>query len=344
MPYKYVRIAGNRRQVGQALGKLARPLMSVYLNQSSTWDALRRWRGHPYVAELGQQAQAALPEIWEELEGLADGLRMPIEDVLLWNCRGDLLHSTTDGCTTVALKAADGSRWIGHNEDGDPYLYGRCHLVDVALEDGPGYLSFYYPGSLPGHTFGANRAGLVQTINNLRTRQRHPGVPRMFLARAVLDCMTLDQAISLLQDLPHSGGFHHTLGSAREPRLISAEVTPGSVSVLEIGTRYGHANHMVHGKTRGQAQIITESSRERQNRIEGIVDGWSPETGSSDLLAALHDKLGALPILRTDEKDPDGENTLATAVFEIRDEEVTLRVYDRKTMADIALDVMSDPD
>jgi hypothetical protein len=126
--------------------------------------------------------------------------------------------------------------------------------------------------------------------------------------------------------------------------LISAEVTPGSVSVLEIGTRYGHANHMVHGKTRGQAQIITESSRERQNRIEGIVDGWSPETGSSDLLAALHDKLGALPILRTDEKDPDGENTLATAVFEIRDEEVTLRVYDRKTMADIALDVMSDPD
>jgi len=271
-------------------------------------------------------------------------LRMPIEDVLLWNCRGDLLHSTTDGCTTVALKAADGSRWIGHNEDGDPYLYGRCHLVDVALDDAPGYLSFYYPGSLPGHTFGANRAGLVQTINNLRTRQRHPGVPRMFLARAVLDCTTLDQAISLLQDLPHSGGFHHTLGSATDPRLISAEVTPGSVSVLDIGTRYGHANHMVHGKTRGQAQIITESSRERQNRIEGIVDGWSPETGSSDLLAALHDTLGALPILRTDEKDPDGENTLATAVFEIRDEEVTLRVYDRKTLADIALDVMSDPD
>ena len=31
MPYKYVRIAGNRRQVGVALGKLARPLMAAYL-------------------------------------------------------------------------------------------------------------------------------------------------------------------------------------------------------------------------------------------------------------------------------------------------------------------------
>ncbi|CAB3872598.1 C45 family autoproteolytic acyltransferase/hydolase [Achromobacter piechaudii] len=344
MPYKYVRIAGNRRQVGLALGKLARPLMSVYLAQSSTWEALRRWRDHPYVDELAQHAQASLPAIWEELEGMAEGLRMPVKDVLLWNCRGDLLHSTADGCTTVALKSADGARWIGHNEDGDPYLYGRCHLVDVALDDAPGYVSFYYPGSLPGHTFGANRAGLVQTINNLRTRQRHPGVPRMFLARAVLDCTTLDEAIALLRDLPHSGGFHHTLGSASDPRLISAEVTPGAVSLLDIGTRYGHANHMIHAKTRAQAQIVTESSRDRQNRIEGIVDGWSPATGSADLLAALHDTLGALPILRTDAADPDGENTLATAVFEIRDDDVSLRVYDRRTMADIALDVMSEPE
>lgn len=344
MPYKYVRIAGNRRQIGQALGKLARPLMSVYLKQSGTWEALRPWRGHPYLQELAEQAKTAVPAIWEELEGLADGLRMSVDDVLLWNCRGDLLHNTTDGCTSAALKAADGTRWIAHNEDGDPYLYGRCYLVDVAMEDAPGYLSFYYPGSLPGHTFGANRAGLVQTINNLRTRQRQPGVPRMFLARAVLDCSTLDEAIDLLRDTPHSGGFHHTLGSASDPRLFSAEVTPGAVSILDIGTRYGHANHMIHVETRGQAQLITESSRARQNRIEGIVDGWSPETTSADLLAALHDTQGKFPILRTAADDPDAENTLATAVFEIRDEEVTLRVYDRRPKADIALDVMSDPD
>jgi len=344
MAYKYLRIAGNRRQVGQALGRLARPIMATYLEQSGTWEALRPWRGHPFVDDLAQQTQAALPLIWEELEGMAEGLRMPIKDVLLWHCRGDLLHSATDGCTSVALRTADGARWIGHNEDGDPYLYGRCHLVDVALDDAPGYLSFYYPGSLPGHTFAANRAGLVQTINNLRTRQRHTGVPRMFLARAVLDCATLDEAVALLRDLPHAGGFHHTLGAATDARLLSAEVTPGSVSILEIGRRYGHANHMVHADTRGQPQIVTDSSRARQNRIEGLVDGWSPESGSADMLAALLDTEGALPILRTARDDPDDENTLATALFEITDDAVVLRVHDRKARADIALDVMSDPD
>ncbi len=83
MPYKYVRIAGNRRQVGAALGKLARPLMATYLDQSATWKALRPWRGHPYLDELGEQARTALPALWDELEGLAEGLDMPLADVLL---------------------------------------------------------------------------------------------------------------------------------------------------------------------------------------------------------------------------------------------------------------------
>ena len=215
-----------------------------------------------------------------KFEGLAEGLDMPLADALLWNCRGDLLHKTTDGCTSAALKSADGTRWIGHNEDGDPYLYGRCHLVDVALDDAPGYLGFYYPGSLPGHTFGANRAGLVQTINNLRARQRHEGVPRMILARAAGLCHAgRGRAAAARHALRR--GFHHTLGSAQDARLFSVEVLPGDVSIQEIGARYGHANHMIHADTAGLPQVVTDSSRARQHRIEGIVDSWSPATGGA---------------------------------------------------------------
>jgi len=330
MPFKPVRIAGTRRQIGQALGKLARPLMTVYLDQSATWQALRPWRGHAYLQELAGHAQEALPAIWEEFEGLAEGLRIPAADLLLWHCRGDLLHKTTDGCTSVALQAADGARWIAHNEDGDPYLYGRCHVVDVQPDDAPGYVSFYYPGSLPGHTFGANRAGLVQTINNLRTRTRCAGVPRMFLARAVLDCASLDQATELLAHMPRAGAFHHTLGAAGDPRLLSIEATPGACSVETVARRYGHANHLIHHGTRDTPQIVTDSSRARQNRIDALVDTWNDASGEADLVAALHDTEGALPILRRAPDDPDDENTLATAVFALDDEHVTLRIYDRK--------------
>jgi len=333
MPFKPVRIAGTRRQIGQALGKLARPLMSVYLDQSPTWQALRPWRGHAYLRALAGHAQEALPALWEEFEGLAEGLRMPADDLLLWNCRGDLLHKTSDGCTSVALRAPDGVRWIAHNEDGDPYLYGRCHVVDVQPDDAPGYVSFYYPGSLPGHTFAANRAGLAQTINNLRTRARRAGVPRMFLARAVLDCDTLDQAVELLAHMPRAGAFHHTLGAAGDDRLFSIEATPGACSVEAIGRRYGHANHLIHAGTQDIPQIVTDSSRARQNRIDRLVDTWNEATGEADLVSALHDTEAPLPILRCAANDPDEENTLATAVFALDDAHVTLRIHDRKARA-----------
>ena len=336
MPFKPTRITGTRRQVGVALGKLARPLMQVYLDQSTTWRTLRPWRGHAYLQELAGHVQRTLPALWEEFEGMAEGLQMPAEDLLLWNCRGDLLHQTTDGCTSIAIQGAENTRWIAHNEDGDPYLYGRCHVVDVQPDDAPGYVSFYYPGSLPGHTFAANRAGIVQTINNLRTRTRRAGVPRMFLARGVLDCATLDQALTLLHDTPRAGAFHHTLGATHDKRLLSVEAVPGLCSIEPVHRRYGHANHLIHAETHDVPQIITDSSRARQTRIDGLLDAWheAPDTQEeAHIIDALHDTVGSLPILRTDKADPDEENTLATAVFEIQAEQVTLRVYDRKATA-----------
>ena len=340
MAFKPQTISGSRRKVGQELGKLARSRMAAYLDQSPVWAALRPWRGHAYLDELAGHAQRALPAVWEEFEGLAEGLHLPLPDVLLWNCRGDLMHNTSDGCTSIAWRGADGRRWVGHNEDGDPYLYGRCALVDVRPDDAPGYLAFSYPGSLPGHTFGANRAGLVQTINNLRTRQRHAGVPRMFLARAVLDCTTLDAAIGVLQSHPRAGGFHHMLGAAREARMVGIEAAPGLCSVQEVTRGAAHANHLSHPGSERVPQIITDSSRTRQRRIENLMDTWQPDADGAAVVAALLDEDGPLPVLRRAADDPDQENTLATALFEMGDGSLTLHVHDRRTEAAATLPIL----
>lgn len=312
-------VSGSRREIGRALGELARPVLAEYWAKSPTWRALQPWRGRAHVAALAQCARDVLPAVWAELEGLAEGLGQPFDDVFLWHCRGDLLSTTDDGCTTVAVWAADGTPWIGHNEDGDPWLRGRCHMVDVTPDDAPGFLAFCYPGSLPGHAFGLNRCGLVQTINNLRVRALSVGVPRMLLARAVLDGASLGEALALLQHTPRAGAFHHTLGAADDPRLFSVEATPAVVSVAEIGSRYGHANHAIHPMTRGLQQQVTASSRARQARLDQLLADWKPgETGRSGCLSVLGDTAGELPILRTASDDPDDENTLATVLFEIR--------------------------
>ncbi|KWF11814.1 C45 family autoproteolytic acyltransferase/hydolase [Burkholderia pseudomultivorans] len=324
-------IAGTPFDIGVRLGELARPVFDAYMQQSSAWQAVSRWRGHPFVAALRQAALAAYPELVAELDGIAAGVGWPADDIFLWNCRGELIHNAPDGCTTLSARGADGTRWIAHNEDGDPYLRERCLLVDVQPHGKPGFISFYYPGSLPGHTFAANRAGIAQAINNLRIRTPAVGVPRMILARAVLDATSLDAAADVLRTQARASGFHHTLGATGDTRLLSIEASVARCSVIDVARVAGHANHLVHPGCDAEAQIVTQSSGDRQRRVEALAPGIDA-VDETALLRVLGDRAPeGLPIYRDDPADPDDENTLATAVFSIRDTAIDFTIHQHGT-------------
>lgn len=326
------RIAGEPFEIGRQLGELARPMFDAYMQQSAAWRDVQAWRGNAFVKQLRDAARAHCPDQIAELDGMAAGLGWRAEDIFLWNCRGELVHNTPDGCTTFAA-VRSGDTLIAHNEDGDPFLLGHGWLVDVQPKGKPGFISFYYPGSLPGHTFAANRAGLAQAINNLRIRQPMTGVPRMILARAVLDQSTLDQAVHLLRDTPRASGFHHTLGAAGDLRVFSVEATARRCSVERVERMSGHANHMIHPGCEDEAQIVTDSSRDRQARAGVLLDQRGAQIDGDVLVDMLHDQAPTgLPIYRDDPRDPDGENTLATALFQIRDDGVALRVHAQRAV------------
>jgi hypothetical protein len=326
------RIAGEPFEIGRQLGELARPMFDAYMQQSAAWRDVQAWRGNAFVKQLRDAARAHCPDQIAELDGMAAGLGWRAEDIFLWNCRGELVHNTPDGCTTFAA-VRSGDTLIAHNEDGDPFLLGQGWLVDVQPKGKPGFISFYYPGSLPGHTFAANRAGLAQAINNLRIRQPMTGVPRMILARAVLDQSTLDQTVHLLRDTPRASGFHHTLGAAGDLRVFSVEATARRCSVERVERMSGHANHMIHPGCEDEAQIVTDSSRDRQARAGVLLDQRGAQIDGDVLVDMLHDQAPTgLPIYRDDPRDPDGENTLATALFQIRDDGVALRVHAQRAV------------
>ncbi len=318
-------ISGSPYDIGYELGLLAKPVMSAYMGRSVAWQAVSRWRGRSFVHDLRQAAQTEFPDYVMEIEGMAAGMGWPFEDVFLWNCRGELIHNAPDGCTTLAARSPN-ERFVAHNEDGDPYLRDQCAIVDVRPTGKPGFVSFYYPGSLPGHTFAVNRAGLVQAINNLRIRHPAVGVPRMVLSRAVLDIPSLDAAVEVLNGVPRASGFHHTLGCVGDPRLLSIEATVQRCSVVEVAGLSGHANHLIHDGCDSEEQIVTASSRDRQARLGELLPGL-PAVGALNLLQVLFDQAPqGLPIYRDDPADPDDENTLATALFVIQETGVELEV------------------
>ncbi|MBE0489152.1 MAG: 6-aminopenicillanic acid acyl-transferase [Halomonas sp.] len=313
----WLAVGGSHHELGLALGRQGRRAVRERLMGTTLWREVTATRHLCHVRRLLAATDEHFPWVVEELEGLAEGLDLPLEKVAAWNCRGDLLASVPDGCTTLVLPGE--SPLIAHNEDGLPCLDGRCFLARLAPSRQPAFLTFCYPGSLPGHTFSLTAAGLVVTLNNLRLVGVAPELPRMVLSRALLAQPDLAAALALLETAPPGGGFHYTLAQAGDNQVLSVEVGGGRFSCRALATPALHANHCLHLDL---PQAITASSADRQRQGEALI-----AAGVRDPLILLRDTSGpGLPIYRRAPDDPDEENTLATVLFRLTHEGVAWQV------------------
>ncbi|WP_289040670.1 C45 family peptidase [uncultured Aliiroseovarius sp.] len=320
-PIGWLTTNGAAFQIGQAMGAQGRDAVHRHLVPSKIWATVTHPRHDTTIERLMLHTRSRFPHIWDELCGIAEGLQLPQRDVFAWNCRGDILASAPDGCTTIQQPGPNIG--IAHNEDGLPFFRGSCFILDARPELGLGFRAFCYPGSLPGHTFGWNDAGLCQAVNNLRLTSIAPDIPRMVLGRAVLGCATLDESIRILSDA-QSGGFHMSLAQVGDPRLLSVEYGGGQSVVRQITQRAAHANHALH--LDAPDQIVTGSSHDRQQRADQLV--IQSESSALDILR--DEAPTGLPIRRDDPADPDHENTLATCVFTVSNSGIDWRVYGEK--------------
>lgn len=319
----WVAAGGDPRSIGRALGMAGREAVHRHLLRAEIWQRVNDSSNAERLALMTESVKVHFPAIWAEIEGLAEGLHLPTDQVMAWNCRGDLLASVPDGCTTVMLPGP--TAVLAHNEDGLPFFRGASFIADVTPERDPGFRAFCYPGSVPGHTFAFTRAGLVQTVNNIRLVGVKADTPRMVLGRAVLAALDIDAALAVLRAHPNSGGFHFALSHVADRRILSVEFGRGEVSVTRIDSPSLHANHALHLSSGRGDQIITPSSRDRQARGEALL-----AAGAGDPLAILRDTGGCgLPIRRDAADDPDEENTLATALFRVTQDGIEWSIYDQ---------------
>jgi len=320
-PLRWLTASGSHHAIGLALGRHGRAAVHDALVGSAAWQAIVARADSPAVERLRTGTACLFPWVMAELHGLAEGLALPFDAVFAWHCRGELLASVPDGCTSVLLPGE--TPCLAHNEDGLPALDGTAFLVRAAPDGQPAFLSFGYPGSLPGHTFALTETGLVQTVNNLRLTGLAPDIPRMVLGRAMLTCRSVAEVLALLAAAPSSAGFHFGLARLGEPQLTSVEIGGGRLSHREVTAPLLHANHALHHPGGDTGQVITRSSADRQRRGEALL-----AAGERDPLTILGDAGdGGLPIFRRAPDDPDDENTLATVCFRLRPDDIDWAVH-----------------
>jgi hypothetical protein len=327
---------GSHREVGLAIGSRFADAIHRFFDH---YEHLQQQLLPFYHTSIGKNwyqsflelHRGRFPAYMAELEGIAAGSKRSFEEVFLVNLRGEfsgLIPQATQtgdaaiqGCTDCLAYTAD-SALIGHNEDGSPTALSHMYVVTVNLAEGPTFSALSYPGFLPGNAFGFNQAGILHTVNHVAPRPIKVGLSRHFLARALLDARSLDEAVRNITVSDRASGFNYNIGSLSERRVVSVETAPDHHHVREVQGYYTHTNHYV--ELNDEQQEITLSSRKRLERSLILCRETLP-ADAGHVLAVLGDQTDRdYPIYR-DATLPDEDATLCSALYDL--DRRDLRIY-----------------
>lgn len=326
--YPIIEVEGSYREIGRQVGSSMKERITSHLEFSpqyrSSVDYLSG-EGRQTVEKMLEHARSTFPHLIDEVEGMAEALDIPFQELFAFQCRAEIsVLKEPSGCSTIALRDGDDLILV-HNEDGNDLNVGRMFLVKVTPPSGVTFLSFVYPGLLPGNGPSINEAGLLQTTNYIQPRQVADGVPRYFIGRAILEAKNLDEAVSLATMTPRAFSYHHNLASLPEGRMLSVEVAAypeQKHSVEEVDGLYVRTNHFLHpGMTDKESTGIRrydvpyESSTTRMSVLSSAIEEKGPPANVEEVmqLLTLHEGRPYSPC-RHPEGDVHGA-TLGTAVF-----------------------------
>lgn len=154
-----------------------------------------------YIDGLVGQVQGLVPNLFEEMRGLAEAGRYDERAVYFYSLSIGIVPS----CTAVAVSGAHtgGKTLLGRNYDADPE-FADFTLYRTYPEGGLAHIGCAY-NLLIGREDGVNEAGLAIAVTGVQGHNTgEPGLWDHIPVRAVLDrCSSIDEAVTLLETLPH---------------------------------------------------------------------------------------------------------------------------------------------
>lgn len=248
---------GNHYDYGVAQAKWLQSTKMLE-NREKEWR-VRRPRFDININETKKIYQQFAPQIWEELMGIQDTLKMPLEQVLL-NYGHYRVYAKDSGCSVFL-----GKNFMVRNYDYNPATYdGRFSLFQPT--DG-GYAQIGPTSRVTGKMDGMNEHGLSMGYNFMHRKKPGDGFVCYMIGRLILECCkNIDEAVSLLKEIPHRSSFSYILMDASNNSII-VEATPRSVVTKENILCTNHFEVLTH-----ENRNYIKESVERYNRIENITN------------------------------------------------------------------------
>lgn len=286
-PPPHIELVGSPRERGLALGRTVgdriRATAEMYAQAFRlTLPALEAGgRGFHQVVE------AFAPDHLVEMEGIAEGARLPLGWILAINARSELRPLPSE-CTSVAFPATG---WYGQTWDWAAEQSELAILVRTRYEDGHRTLTLTEPGMLA--KIGISSARVSVCLNALTCYEPLRGVPIHLILRGVLEARTPEEAAAMARD-PRGSSGNILLGF--ENRYLDVEHANHMAFEMEGTGPFAHANHYLGADITRSELPRHRSSFARQARADTLLGGPGD---LSHLERILGDTEGDLPILRS---------------------------------------------
>ncbi|NUQ65093.1 MAG: twin-arginine translocation signal domain-containing protein, partial [Pirellulales bacterium] len=151
-------IRGGPRERGRAYGARFAGPIAEFLDRE-IYQAFAK-QGAPGKDDLLCYADACFKPvrkmsstISEELEGIAEGAGIRLEEAMLISLHEELWHRgvlpPVEHCTALAIgppATCDGHTYVAQSWDWMTSVYGKSHMLLWQREEGPSLLSYAYPG------------------------------------------------------------------------------------------------------------------------------------------------------------------------------------------------------
>lgn len=307
-PFPLIELSGPPEARGRAYGRAAKARVHKSLAHygeqlaASGQDAEKvRALARAFVPRI----EAFEPAYVAEMRGIAAGADAAFEDILLVNCRTEILQlakraelaaKDPDGCTGAIIlpeATADGVLIHGQNWDWKSECAETGVVLRIRRDDGPDVLTFVEAGGLA--RCGMNAAGIAITANYLESDRDYTqdGVPLSLLRRKALEQEQVALAFRVLYTTPKSASNNLMLSQAGGFG-VDVECAPDESFVLHPeGGILVHANHWLSpvalGKLKDMGLLGTPDSIYRDARVRAALAAKRGKLTIEDLREAFFD-------------------------------------------------------
>ncbi|MYL32943.1 peptidase C45 [Pontibacillus yanchengensis] len=245
-------------QIGVLTGRRVRNTSIV-----KTWKALTK----PIIDHDNMKSiyETLAPHLLEELDGLAYELEISPKKATALFSGYDVPKPKAIGCSALITR----NHYV-RNYDFSPEVYdGLLSLVQPK----EALASVGYNLQILGRHDGVNQEGLVMGLHFVSHEDYRKGVSPWITTRMVLDtCSSLDEAVSLIKEIPHAACYNFSIGD-REGNIAIVEASPEQV-VVRNDEALSCVNHFQTNLLKSKNRKNIEGSVKRNNYLQSLSDRY----------------------------------------------------------------------